>query len=56
MVGKDFGWIGNSDCESVCPTDCKEKTWKYFIEGINGRPGTFTYDLKLTVEGMYLLT
>ena len=56
MVGKDFGWIGNSNCESVCPTDCKENSWKYFIEGKNGGPGTFNYDRKLTVEGTDLLT
>ena len=50
-IGKDFGWIGNSNCENACPTNCKQKTWKYFIDGKNGGSGKFEYDSKLSVEG-----
>ena len=49
-IGKDFGWIGNPNCRSSCPSSCADKTWVYW-HGITGGEGVWKQDHTLRVDG-----
>ena len=49
-LGKDFGWIANSDCQSECPTSCSEGSWIYW-HGETGGQGVWKSDSTLMVDG-----
>ena len=51
-IGKDFGWIGHSDCKSKCPNDCDKKKWQYWKERIDSKKGIWEFDHSLDVEGV----
>ena len=50
QLGKDFGWIANSNCTSKCPTDCSDGTWMYW-HGVSGGKGAWKVDDSMRVDG-----
>ena len=49
-VGKNFGWIGNSNCSEQCPTSCEGEEWKFW-NGVTGGDGHWDSDQYLVIEG-----
>ena len=50
-VGKNFGWIGHSNCSKQCPTSCEARNWKYW-NGVTGGEGDWDKDEYLRIDGM----
>ena len=51
-IGKNFGWIGHTNCISKCPNQCEKKGWQYWKGEANEALGFWEYDHSLKVEGM----
>ena len=51
-VGKNFGWIGHSNCSEQCPTSCENEKWKYW-KGVTGGDGKWDSDELLRIDGNY---
>lgn len=49
-VGKDFGWVANSNCTNNCPSDCSDGTWMYW-HGVSGGKGAWKVDRTMRVDG-----
>ena len=50
-LGVNYGWIGNSDCSSECPSNCKDKTWQYWKGKTAGGKDYWIYDPSIRAEG-----
>ena len=52
----DYGWIGNTICDSKCPSQCEKKTWQFYTEGKNGK-GKWKSDPSLEIAGnIFIIT
>ena len=53
-VGKDFGWIGNPNCDEECPSNCRGNSWMHW-HGVTGGRGSWKSDNSLQISGRYIL-
>jgi hypothetical protein len=53
-VGKDFGWIGNPNCDEECPSNCRGNSWMHW-NGVTGGRGSWKSDNSLQISGRYIL-